>query len=115
MFVKNITDICLFGRHYSKYYNYSKHYLNNQCNYSHITITQDKRNSHKNSITLKLLLLFRNNCLISGFFFLSLTDFLTKDTNPYPFDFRVCGSRTTRQSLQKFNKNTINILLSDSF
>lgn len=29
-----------------------------------------------------------------------LTDFLTNDTNPYPFDFNVCGSRTTRQSLR---------------
>lgn len=32
-------------------------------------------------------------------FLLVLTDFFTKETNPYPFDFSVCGSLTTRQSL----------------
>lgn len=31
---------------------------------------------------------------------LQLTAFLINETNPYPFDFRVCGSRTTLQSLE---------------
>lgn len=34
-----------------------------------------------------------------------LTDFLTNDTNPYPLDFNVCGSRTTRQSLHEIISN----------
>ena len=29
----------------------------------------------------------------------SASTFFVKETNPYPFDLRVCGSRTTRQSL----------------
>lgn len=30
-----------------------------------------------------------------------LTAFLMKETNPYPFDFKVCGSLTTLQSLKQ--------------
>lgn len=36
-----------------------------------------------------------------------LTDFLTNDTNPYPLDFNVWGSRTTRQSLKIRKKNSV--------
>lgn len=33
----------------------------------------------------------------------TLTDFVTNETNPYPLDLSVCGSRTTRQSLKREN------------
>ena len=34
----------------------------------------------------------------------SASTFFVKETKPYPFDLRVWGSRTTRQSLQRGNK-----------
>lgn len=37
---------------------------------------------------------------------LILTDFFTNDTKPYPLDFKVWGSLTTRQSLQKTKRKS---------
>lgn len=51
---------------------------------------------YKREVFLKVAL-----CWINCTYFSQLTAFLTKETNPYPLDFSVCGSLTTLQSLQQ--------------